>query len=120
MDRIRFIDHEGVEILFLDFSGATVQEALDVIENATGVIRARPEKSTFTLTYTNGARFDGDVIKNMKEFAKGNEPYVKAAAIVGVTGLQKIVLDTVSLFSKREFGVFSELEDGKRYLVKHA
>ena len=120
MERVQFIDYGGTEILYLDFSNADVQQVLEVIDKAAGVIRARPTKSMLTLTYTDKAKFDGDVIKAMKEFAKGNEPHVKAAAIVGIKGLQKIILDAVSLFSKREFGLFEDIDEAKRYLLKHA
>ena len=119
-DRIRYIDYGGLEILYLDFSEAEVQDVLDVVDKAADIIRSRPEKSVFTLVYTDQAKFDTEVIRAMKEFAKGNEPYVKASAIVGIKGLQKIIMDAVSLFSKREFGIFEDMDEAKRYLLKHA
>ena len=118
MERVRFIEYKNQRILKLDFSGCNTEEILVVIKEATGVIRSQPEKSVLTLTKTDRAKFDADVIKAMKEFTKGNEPYVKAAAIVGIQGLQKIILDTVSFFSKREFGVYEDVEEAKEYLLE--
>jgi hypothetical protein len=96
-----------------------IEEVLKTIEEGTSIIRSQPEKSLLTLTNTKGAKFDSNVIKAMKEFSKGNEHYVRAAAIFGIAGLQKIVLDAVSLFSKREFATFDDMEKAKEYLVQH-
>ncbi|MGD8352845.1 MAG: hypothetical protein PVJ01_01665 [Pseudomonadota bacterium] len=120
MDRARFIEHNGVRIVYLDFSDCTTEEAKEVIDEAKPLIRKEPLKSVLTLTYTDGGRFDGEVISALKEFTKGNEPYVKAAAVVGITGLQKIVLDAVSFFSSRGFATFDEAEKAKDYLITFA
>jgi hypothetical protein len=116
--RVRFIEYKNQQILELDLSYCNPEEVLAVIREGADVIRSRPERSLLTLTKTEGASFDSSVIKAMKEFTKGNEPYVRAAAIVGVKGLQKVVLDAVSLFSKREFGVYGKEDQAKEYLIK--
>ena len=120
MDRARLIEHKGVKIVFLDFSNCPIEEAQGVIAAATPLIRGGAEKSVLTMTYTEGGKFDSDIISSLKEFTKGNEPYVKAAAVVGITGLQKIVLDAVSFFSNREFATFDNMEKAKEYLIMHA
>jgi len=120
MDRARFIEYKNTQIFFIDFSGCPVEEVLQVIEAAVPRIRSRPEKSVLTLTYTDGGKFDSRVIGSLKEFTKGNEPYVKAAAVVGIKGLQKVVLDAVSIFSDREFSTFDDVDQAKEYLLSHA
>ena len=119
MDRTRLIEYKDIKIVFLDFSHCPIEEAQDVIMAATPLIRNEPEKSVFTMTYTDGGKFDSDIISALKEFTKGNEPYVKAAAVVGISGLQKIVLDAVSFFSNREFATFDDMEEAKEYLAAH-
>jgi len=118
--RVRFIKYKNHQILLLDFSYCDPDEALAVIEEGARIIRSSPGKSVLTLTKTEGGRFDSNVIKALKEYTKGNEPYVRAAAIVGIKGLQRIALDAVSLFSKREFSVFGDEEQAKEYLIKKA
>ena len=119
MERAKYITYEDVEIFFIDFSSCPIEEALKVIQAAEPQIRSKPEKSVLTLTYTDGGKFDSRVIGSLKEFTKGNEPYVKAAAVVGIKGLQKIVLDAVSLFSNREFATFDDMDAAKEYLASH-
>lgn len=117
MDRARFIDHNGVRIFYIDFSGLAIEEGRKVMEASTPLIRSEPEGTVLTLTFTDGGKFDSDLIGDLKEFTKGNVPYVKAAAVVGISGLQKIVLDAVSLFSSREFSTFDSIDEAKEYLA---
>jgi hypothetical protein len=117
MERAKFIEHKGIKIFLIDFSNCPIEEALDVIKVAQPQIRGNPEKSVLTMTYTDGGKFDSELISSLKEFTQGNEPYVKAAAVVGIKGLQKIVLDSVSFFSDREFATFDDMEKAKEYLI---
>lgn len=120
MNRAKLIDHKGFRIVYIDFSNCPIEEAHGVVAAAKPLIRSQPEKSVLTLTYTDGGKFDSEIIGTLKEFTKGNEPYVKAAAVVGITGLQKIVLDAITFFSKREFATFDNMEKAKDYLIGFA
>ncbi len=117
MERVRFIHHNGKEILFLDFSACKAGDVLLVIDKATPVIAARPEKSLCTLSDVTDARFDDSVTQRMKEFTAHNKPFVKAAAVVGITGLKKILFEAVMLFSKRKLHAFETVEQAKDWLA---
>jgi hypothetical protein len=62
-------------------------------------------------------RFDDRVTQQMKEFTTHNKPYVRAAAVVGVEGVKKIILNAVMLFSKRKFHTFDSIDSAKAWLV---
>ncbi len=117
MERVRFIQHNGREILFLDFSACKAGEVLLVIDKAKPVIAGRPEKSLLTLSDVTNARFDDTVSQRMKEFTAHNKPFVKAAAVVGITGLKKILFEAVMLFSKRKLHAFETIEQAKDWLA---
>ena len=117
MERVRFIRHNGSEILFLDFSKCSVQEARTVIDDATRVIKARPHQSILTLTDVTDIRFDADLSQRMKEFTVHNKPYVRAAAVIGVLGIKKILFEAVMLFSKRKLHAFNSAEEAKAWLA---
>ncbi len=116
MERVRFIRHNGKEILFLDFSECKAGEVLLVIDRAKPVIAARPGKSLLTLSDVTNARFDETVSQRMKEFTAHNKPFVKAAAVVGIAGLKKILFEAVMLFSKRKIHAFETIEKAKNWL----
>ncbi len=117
MERSRFIQHQGREIYMLDCSGCSPGDVLSIIGECARQVRARPEKSVRTLTVAGGGKFDNDVLQGLKELTQGNAPYVEKAAVVGVTGLYKVVLNAIKVFSKREFHLFDTVEEAKDFLA---
>jgi len=116
-ERVKFISHDSKEILFLDFSGCRPDEAFPVIDHAKKAIRTRPQGSVLTLTDVTDMRFDDKLTASMKEFTTHNKPYVKAAAVIGVHGLKKIIFEAVMLFSKRKLHAFDSMDQAKTWLV---
>lgn len=116
-ERVKFITHQDREILYLDFSNSKADEVLKIIEDAKEVIRTKPEKSILTLTDVTNARFNDEVGASMKQFAAHNKPYVRAGAVVGITGLKKIIFGAVMAFSKRNLESFDDIEAAKRWLA---
>lgn len=113
-----FIEHKGVRLAFLDFANVqTTEEALAAIEEAGRLVQAQPFRSVRTLTYVAGSRFNGEVLEAIKRLAVNNRPYVIAGAVVGLSGLQKVVYTTVMRFSKRSIPAFSDLEAAKEFLI---
>jgi hypothetical protein len=60
------------------------------------------------MTIAGGGMFDSATVDKLKNLTRDNAPYVKNSAVVGVTGLQKVVLTAVSLFSNRKFNIFDD------------
>jgi hypothetical protein len=117
MKRVTFIRHKDAEILFLDFSHCAIDESEAIIDQAAAVIRNRPPQSVMTLTDVTNMRFDDKLSARMKEFTAGNKPYVRAAAVLGVTGLKKILFETIMIFSKRKLHAFDRIEEAKDWLA---
>ena len=77
-----------------------------------------PQKSVLTMTKVHGARFNNATVALLKNFTKDNEHFVRRAAVVGLEGLQKFVLEAVSRFTKREFYVCDSVEEAMERLTK--
>jgi hypothetical protein len=115
--RTRFIIHNDVPILLLDYSHITEPDtALREIALSRRIIAQQPEGSLRTLTYVEGAQYDADVVQALKDLTIHNKPYVKAAAVVGLNALRRIIYRAVITFSGRDIRVFSDLEDAKDWL----
>ncbi|MBN2719891.1 MAG: hypothetical protein JXR72_02185 [Proteobacteria bacterium] len=113
-----FIGYQGEKIYLIDVSGITdSREFFRTLDAAAVDIRSCPLNSVRTLVLTSNARFDSQVVEKFKLFAKGNTPYVEKSAIVGLSGIQGVVLNAVRVFTKRKFEVFKDLEEAKKYLV---
>jgi hypothetical protein len=119
MAGVAFINHNGKELLFLDFSNCKAGDVFLVIDEAKKAIRTRPENSVLTLTDVTNMRFDDRVTEQMKAFTAHNKPYVRAAAVVGVEGVKKIIMSAVMLFSRRKFHTFDNIESAKNWLASN-
>ena len=118
-ERVKFITHHEKEILYLDFSNTLPAEVLQTIEEAKRVISTRPEGSILTLTDVTNARFNDAVSDGLKQFTAHNKPYVKAGAVIGVTGLKRIIFSAVVTFSRRNLEAFDDVEKAKHWLANN-
>jgi hypothetical protein len=116
-ERIQFINHRGKEILLLDFSNSEADEVLQIIHQATVLIGTKAEHSLLTLTDVTNARFNEAVGEGMKNFTLHNKPYVRAGAVVGITGLKRIIFGAVMAFSQRKLLSFDDREQAKAWLI---
>lgn len=117
MSRARFVEHRGIQILYIDVSECGIEEIFEAMQEAGGIIRSQPEGSVLTLTNVAGARYSKDLIKSVKDFVLSNKPFVTKAAIIGLEGLQRIVLDGIRASTGREFETFDDVEQAKAYLT---
>jgi hypothetical protein len=121
MPEVKFIAHKGVKILYENFENGKPEEILPWIEKAKAVIRSQPEKSVLALVNVKDAKFDMSVTAALKDFVKGNEPYMKCAAVYGVEGLKEVIFRSVLAFSGRKNLILCKtLEEGKDFLVGQA
>lgn len=121
MERIHFVDYKGKSILIEDFSNLRPgKEFLDTIDAAQKLIASRPRNSVMAVLDATGAHYDIDIIARMKDFVKANSPYIKSSAVVGVTGLLYIALNTLANAAGRKFPVFQTREEAMEYLLKDA
>ncbi len=116
-ERVKFIKHGGRDILFLDFVNCSTQDVLRTIDEAKLVIGSQSEGSLLTLTDVTNARFNEEITERMKAFTTHNKPFVKAAAIIGITGFKKIIFEAVMMFSKRKIHIFENVNEAKDWLM---
>lgn len=119
MDRVKFIEHKDRKILHIDLSDCSVQDALEVIRESKEIIRTQSEQSILTLTdINNDNAFLPDLFQAMKEFARHNKPYVKAAAIIAYKDIHKLFIQTMAHLAEREFHIFDDIEKAKDWLIE--
>ncbi|MBN2103512.1 hypothetical protein JW835_05670 [bacterium] len=118
MERIQFIEHKGKKILLEDFSGMKPgDEFAEVLAEARKIIHSQSKSSVLALFDATDAMYDHDTLDQVKEFSASNTPYIKASAVVGITGLRKIALTAVSKLSGRDFKVFNSRREALDWLA---
>lgn len=121
MQRTRFIEHQGHRILLLDYAGVRdPDEALASIRVSRETVASQPRGSLLVMTVVRDARYNAAVLQGMKELAAHNAPYVKASAVVGMSGLHRIAYQAVILFSKRNIKVFDTEGEALDWLATQA
>jgi hypothetical protein len=118
MDRVRFITHQGRQILFIDETNCGAEEVIELLTEVQRVVTAQPRMSVLTLSDLTGAQFSRAAITRMKEVAVFDRPYVKRAAMVGAESLPKVFYEALKTFSRREFHRFKSREEAMDWLVR--
>jgi hypothetical protein len=118
MARNQQIIHKGKVIYHMDFSNLNnVQEIKGIISESIKYIRSQPKESTLTLTRINGMHFSNEIKDLFNDFIKGNKPYVKSGAVVGLSGLQQIVYNGLMRVTGRDIKSFPDELSAKEWLV---
>lgn len=108
----------GKNIILLDFSNSSQAEIFKLFSEAKEMIRKQPAATALTLTDVSNTKFNTEIINGFKEFTEHNKPYVKAGAVVGVTGLIKIAYQSIITFSARNnLKLFNSREEAVNWLT---
>lgn len=119
MERVKFIEHKDRQILHIDLSDCSVDNALQIIEESKKVIREQTERSVLTLTnFNNDNAFLPDLFQAMKEFASHNKPYIKASAVLAYKDIHKLFIETMAHLTERDFRIFDDIEEAKNWLAQ--
>jgi hypothetical protein len=119
MQRVRIIEHKGKKVFYVDFSNCTSQEAIETLDQARKTLVPHPHGSLLGLTDVTNGHFDRKVTQELKEYSKFTAPYMRASALVGVTGIKKAILIAVETFTNRRFTLFDDVEKAKDWLVEN-
>jgi hypothetical protein len=121
MGRVNFVQHKGKSILIEDFTNMKppkdMDEYLRTIKEAHQAFASQPQKSVLAVFDVTNSSFNTEVLSMLKDFTISNTPYVKCAVIVGLTGLMKVALATVSKLTGRSFQLFPSRQAAMDFLV---
>ena len=118
MQRSYWIEHKRKKIVFIDFSNTNLDGVNEAIAQAKPIIGGERAHSVLCLVETHGTRFSLAIAQAIKEFTLHNKPFMKMTAIVGVEGLQQVVLNSVIVFTRRtNLVVKSSREEALEFLV---
>jgi hypothetical protein len=118
MDRVRFITHEGKQILLIDNTNCSSREIIENYTECQRIVTAEPPNSVLTLSDFTDAEIDRAALIRMKEVAVLDRPHVKRAAITGVDSLPDAYYRSLMSFSVREFPAFKTREEALDWLVQ--
>jgi hypothetical protein len=116
--RVGFIEHKNKRVLFIDYSKCDVATMKLLAEEGHRIIARQAPKSVLTLTDVAGSSFDKESVAVLQSKVAANAPYVKRAAVIGISGLQRLIYEAVQAFSKRTIPLFPARQEALDWLVK--
>jgi hypothetical protein len=116
-DRIKFIEHQGKQILFLDFSHASAHEMQLLLAHVRVVVAQHSRESLVTLADYTSATVDHAVATRIKEVLTLDRPFVKKTAWVGTESIPHAFMENFQSFSQREIATFETREEAMDWLV---
>jgi hypothetical protein len=117
MERVRFIDHQGMQILLIDCTHCGPQELTGIFQEVQRVVTSQPPNSVLILSDFTGAEFDKKTADQMKVVATYDRAYVKRSALVGADSLPEVYYRNLVSFSARNFPIFKTREEALDWLV---
>jgi hypothetical protein len=111
-ERISWITHQAKKILFLDASGLKGEAYMQLIDEIEAVFKTLPKRSTLLLIDCTGSASTPKTTARQKAIAQYT--ISTYAAIVGVTGVKKVIAQAI----KPDFHYASSVEDAKAWLVR--
>ena len=70
-----------------------------------------------TLTNVTGLHFNGRSVGAFKAMVEHNRPYIKASAVVGLSGLHKVIYAAVVRIARRQIPVFDDEPSALEWLA---
>jgi hypothetical protein len=117
MSRVTFINHRGVDILYIDWSNAAAWEIREAMHEAKRVIASQPRASVRTLTNVQDVTMDNATTEMLRDYMAANKPYVLAGAVVGLNDLKMIAFNLINRVTGRNLRAMDDLEDAKEWLA---
>jgi hypothetical protein len=117
-DRLRFISHQGKQILLIDVSHCSAAEVEKIFRAVPKFVIPRPLGSVLILTDFTGASFDEEAVRVMEETAVFDKYHVRKSAWARWEKFPQGFCENLSSFSRREFPIFKTRADALVWLVK--
>lgn len=119
MERLRFIEHRGTQILLSDLSGIrTTEELQRAVRLGTELVQAQPKNSVRILVDVTGVEYNIESFAIVQQSVAVNRPFVRARAVVGLPSAAAIPFRLVAKISSSPMASFDDRAAAKDWLVE--
>lgn len=120
MKEPQIVIHKGKQVYYMDFSNVKLDnDVVSIIDKSKRYIHSQSSKSVLALTNIEGMHFNNEIKSKFSDFIKSNEPYIKASAVVGLSGLQRIVYSGITKLTGRNVKAFGSSEQAIDWLTSN-
>ena len=116
--RVVFLEHRGKRVLFVNYSQCDIPMLKAVAAEGNRVISREALNSVLTLNDVTGTSFDKESVAVLQSKVAANAPFVRRAAVIGISGLQRLIYEGIQAFSRRNLPLFPSRLEALDWLVK--
>ena len=121
MSRAQMINYNGVNIFSMDFSNLKdVNDVKKIMDESIAYIRKQPARSVIALSNLENMHFNNEIKNLFQNFINGNKSYIKVSAVIGLSGLQRFVYNSLNKLTGRDIRAFENMTDAGNYLAKNS
>jgi len=115
----KWITYKGKKVFYCDYSNFQGDlQALRAENEAVDAIFCRqPEASVLSLSDVRNTIASAEMVELFKKSAGRTKPYAQKQAVVGISGIKRILADAVARFSGQAMSYFDDVESAKNWLV---
>ena len=118
MDRVTSITLRGKKIICMDISEFTTDAQIAPVLAATqAAVKGMGPKGALLLTDVTNAKYNLETAEMAKNFVKSNTPYMKASALIGLTGIHMILYQALIRISGRDIRLFNTRDEALTWLT---
>jgi hypothetical protein len=118
MRKPEILNYNGKTILYLDFTDMKDKDEIMKLEkDGSDWIRSQALNSVCTLTNMQGMFFNNELKNWFESIVKLNAPYVRAGAVIGMTGLISIMYNAFVTVTGRNIKSFKSKDEALEYLA---
>ncbi len=120
-ERLSIITHKNKKICFSNYNSIKPDEYVEQIQkNTLDIIEIskKDEGQALLLNDVSDTYGSREIVAAFKASAKDVEPFAAKSAIIGVVGIQKVLLNAINSFSSLPIKAFNTKEEALEWLVK--
>jgi hypothetical protein len=118
--RSTWIEHQGIRILYQDFSknffnSAAVKTELTEVQK---IVIAQPLNSVLVLSDFRDTNVGSDLLSAMNTASAATKDHVQKTAVLGVTGMKRKLADLLTALTGQPLKYFDDIESAKNWLTE--
>ncbi len=117
MKKVDIVQAYGKRIVQIDFDGCEPDQYEAVLAEAERIILR--EQASAALTLVGDTHFDTVAVAQLTRFATRVNPLLERSAVVGLTGVKKVIFGGIKEHYRAPVGVFDDAEQAKAWLAHH-
>ena len=116
-ERMKWLTYKGHEILLDDYSNLKPDVFLPLINVVTDLTFKSGKENILLIVDVSNSYANKEIIAEFNVSGKRSKSLLKKTAVLGITGVKKILLNVVNRFTGLDAKAFSSLEEAQDWLI---